>query len=107
MVRRGRPGGEIEMETAVPHQYVRENSSALRSILSLHHARDFGLMSLNDFLRDGGEAPYRIMNRLSQLIQNLDITGLAPTFSFSPSSRRNSWREWEAVPAAEGVRWRE
>ncbi|CAL8341752.1 unnamed protein product [Boreogadus saida] len=68
---------------------------------------DFGLMSLNDFLRDGGEAPYRIMNRLSQLIQNLDITGLAPTFSFSPSSPRNSWREWEAVPAAEGVRWRE
>ena len=52
-------------------------------------------MSLNDFLRDGGEAPYRIMNRLSQLIQNLDISGLAPTFSFSPSSRRNSWREWE------------
>ena len=47
-------------------------------------------MSLNDFLRDGGEAPYRIMNRLSQLIQNLDITGLAPTFPFSPSSRKNS-----------------
>ena len=52
-------------------------------------------MSLNDFLRDGGEAPYRIMNRLSQLIQNLDITGLAPTFPFSPSSRKNSWRDWE------------
>ncbi|KAK0133069.1 hypothetical protein N1851_031568 [Merluccius polli] len=52
-------------------------------------------MSLHDFLRDGGEAPHRIMNRLSQLIQNLDIAGLAPTFPFSPSSRKNSWRDWD------------
>ncbi|XP_072300870.1 guanine nucleotide exchange factor DBS isoform X3 [Eucyclogobius newberryi] len=51
-------------------------------------------MALHEILREGGEASYRIMNRLSQIIQNLDITGLANTFPFSPDSRKNSWREW-------------
>ncbi|XP_077393626.1 guanine nucleotide exchange factor DBS isoform X7 [Festucalex cinctus] len=52
-------------------------------------------MSLHDFLREGGEASYRIMNRLSLLIQNLDISGLGSSFSFGPASRKNSWREWD------------
>lgn len=51
------------------------------------------LMSLHEFLREGGEVSFRIMNRLSHLIQNLDISG-AP-FSFSPSSRKNSWKDWD------------
>ena len=46
-------------------------------------------MSLHDFLREGGETPYRIMNRLSQLVQNLDLSGLASPFI--PTSRNNSW----------------
>ncbi|KAF7653542.1 hypothetical protein LDENG_00081850 [Lucifuga dentata] len=52
-------------------------------------------MSLHEFLRDGGEASYRIMNRLSHLIQNLDLSGLGSTFPFSPASRKNSWRDWD------------
>lgn len=52
-------------------------------------------MSLHEFLRDGGEASYRIMNRLSHLIQNLDISGLGSPFPFSPASRKNSWRGWD------------
>lgn len=50
-------------------------------------------MSLHEFLREGGEVSYRIMNRLSHLIQNLDISG--STFSFGPNSRKNSWRDWD------------
>ncbi|XP_039673401.1 guanine nucleotide exchange factor DBS isoform X10 [Perca fluviatilis] len=50
-------------------------------------------MSLHEFLREGGEASYRIVNRLSHLIQNLDVSGLGSPFPFSPSSRRNSWRD--------------
>ncbi|XP_054642993.1 guanine nucleotide exchange factor DBS isoform X1 [Dunckerocampus dactyliophorus] len=52
-------------------------------------------MSLHEFLREGSEASYRIMNRLSLLIQNLDISGLGSSFPFSPGSRKNSWREWD------------
>ncbi|XP_071334073.1 guanine nucleotide exchange factor DBS isoform X5 [Trachinotus anak] len=52
-------------------------------------------MSLHDILREGGEASYRIMNRLSHLIQNLDISGLGTPFPFSPASRKNSWRDWD------------
>ncbi|CAL8322731.1 unnamed protein product [Merluccius merluccius] len=76
-------GKSIEQARTRVHQDVRFKPKTL------------GPMSLHDFLRDGGEAPHRIMNRLSQLIQNLDITGLAPTFPFSPSSRKNSWRDWD------------
>lgn len=54
---------------------------------------DDTLMSLHEFLREGGEVSYRIMNRLSHLIQNLDISG--STFSFGPNSRKNSWRDWD------------
>nr|XP_046260826.1 guanine nucleotide exchange factor DBS isoform X4 [Scatophagus argus] len=50
-------------------------------------------MSLHEFLREGGEASYRIINRLSLLIQNLDLSG--SPFPFSPGSRKNSWREWD------------
>ncbi|XP_076602735.1 guanine nucleotide exchange factor DBS isoform X7 [Chaetodon auriga] len=50
-------------------------------------------MSLHEFLREGGEASYRLMNRLSHLIQNLDISG--SPFPFSPGSRKNSWRDWD------------
>lgn len=50
-------------------------------------------MSLHEFLREGGEVSYRIMNRLSHLIQNLDISG--SPFPFSPGSRKNSWRDWD------------
>ncbi|XP_078118349.1 guanine nucleotide exchange factor DBS isoform X6 [Sander vitreus] len=50
-------------------------------------------MSLHDFLREGGEASYRIVNRLSHLIQNLDVSGLGSPFPFNPASRRNSWRD--------------
>ncbi|KAJ4933052.1 hypothetical protein JOQ06_029889 [Pogonophryne albipinna] len=52
-------------------------------------------MSLHEFLREGGEASYRIVNRLSHLIQNLDISGLGSPFPFNPASRRNSWRDWD------------
>ncbi|CAJ1079683.1 guanine nucleotide exchange factor DBS isoform X4 [Xyrichtys novacula] len=52
-------------------------------------------MSLHEFLREGGEASYRMMNRLSHLMQNLDIGGLGSTFSFSPASRKSSWRDWD------------
>lgn len=52
-------------------------------------------MSLHEILREGGEASYRIMNRLSHLIQNLDISGLGTPFPFSPASRKNSWRDWD------------
>ncbi|XP_072252800.1 guanine nucleotide exchange factor DBS isoform X7 [Leuresthes tenuis] len=52
-------------------------------------------MSLHEFLREGGEASCRLMNRLSHLIQNLDISGLGSPFPFSPSSRKNSWRDWD------------
>ncbi|XP_070831597.1 guanine nucleotide exchange factor DBS isoform X6 [Chaetodon trifascialis] len=50
-------------------------------------------MSLHEFLREGGEASYRLMNRLSHLIQNLDISG--SPFPFNPGSRKNSWRDWD------------
>ncbi|XP_051260539.1 guanine nucleotide exchange factor DBS isoform X9 [Dicentrarchus labrax] len=50
-------------------------------------------MSLHEFLREGGEASHRIMNRLSHLIQNLDISG--SPYPFSPGSRNNSWRDWD------------
>ncbi|XP_047227481.1 guanine nucleotide exchange factor DBS isoform X4 [Girardinichthys multiradiatus] len=53
------------------------------------------VMSLPEFLREGGEASCRIMNRLSHLIQNLDISGLGSPFPFSPTSRKNSWRDWD------------
>ncbi|XP_019956304.1 guanine nucleotide exchange factor DBS isoform X5 [Paralichthys olivaceus] len=52
-------------------------------------------MSLHEFLREGGEASYRLMNRLSHLIQNLDISGLGTPFPFSPASRKNSWSYWD------------
>ncbi|XP_062288164.1 guanine nucleotide exchange factor DBS [Scomber scombrus] len=52
-------------------------------------------MSLHEFLRDGGEASHRIMNRLSHLIQNLDISGLGSPFPFNPASRKSSWRSWD------------
>ncbi|KAM4558493.1 guanine nucleotide exchange factor DBS isoform 4-T4 [Odontesthes bonariensis] len=52
-------------------------------------------MSLHEFLREGGEASCRLMNRLSHLIQNLDISGRGSPFPFSPSSRKNSWRDWD------------
>ncbi|XP_063353324.1 guanine nucleotide exchange factor DBS isoform X8 [Pelmatolapia mariae] len=52
-------------------------------------------MSLHEFLREGGEASFRIMNRLSHLMQNLDISGLGSAFPFSPASRKNSWRAWD------------
>lgn len=55
--------------------------------------RQPALMSLHEFLREGGEVSFRIMNRLSHLIQNLDISG-AP-FPFSPGSRKNSWKDWD------------
>ncbi|XP_070693844.1 guanine nucleotide exchange factor DBS [Pempheris klunzingeri] len=50
-------------------------------------------MSLHEFLRDGGEASYRIMNRLSHLIQNVDLSGLGS--AFNSASRKNSWRDWD------------
>ncbi|XP_036966582.1 guanine nucleotide exchange factor DBS isoform X12 [Acanthopagrus latus] len=50
-------------------------------------------MSLHEFLREGSEASYRFINRLSHLIQNLDISG--SPYPFSPGSRKNSWREWD------------
>ncbi|XP_055727561.1 guanine nucleotide exchange factor DBS-like isoform X3 [Salvelinus fontinalis] len=51
-------------------------------------------MSVHEFLREGaGEVPSRIMNRLSQMIQSLDISGLASPFT-PEASRRNSWRDW-------------
>lgn len=53
------------------------------------------VMSLPEFLREGGEASYRIMNRLSHLIQNFDISGLGSSFQFSPASRKNSWTDWD------------
>ncbi|XP_069563713.1 guanine nucleotide exchange factor DBS-like isoform X1 [Brachyistius frenatus] len=52
-------------------------------------------MSLHEFLREGGETSHRIMNRLSHLIQNLDISGLGSPFPFNPASRKNSWRDWD------------
>ncbi|XP_056245223.1 guanine nucleotide exchange factor DBS isoform X2 [Seriola aureovittata] len=52
-------------------------------------------MSLHEILREGGEASYRIMNRLSHLIQNLDISGLGTPSPFNPTSRNNSWRDWD------------
>uniref|UniRef100_UPI0037E82596 guanine nucleotide exchange factor DBS isoform X2 n=1 Tax=Semicossyphus pulcher TaxID=241346 RepID=UPI0037E82596 len=52
-------------------------------------------MSLHEFLREGGEASCRIMNRLSHLVQNLDISGLGTPFPFSPASRKSSWRDWD------------
>ncbi|KAM9850920.1 guanine nucleotide exchange factor DBS [Aulostomus maculatus] len=52
-------------------------------------------MALHEFLREGGEASCRIMNRLSHLIQNLDISGLGSPFPFNPPSRKNSWRDWD------------
>ena len=55
--------------------------------------QQLALMSLHEFLREGGEVSYRIINRLSSLIQNLDISG--PPFPFSPGSRKNSWRDWD------------
>lgn len=58
-------------------------------------------MSLHEFLREGGEVSYRIMNRLSHLIQNLDISGT--TFSFGPNSRKNSWRDWDGKARVEEV----
>ena len=51
------------------------------------------LMSLHEFLREGSEVSYRFINRLSHLIQNLDISG--SPHPFSPGSRKNSWREWD------------
>ncbi|KAM9344031.1 guanine nucleotide exchange factor DBS [Pholidichthys leucotaenia] len=52
-------------------------------------------MSLHELLREGGEASFRIMNRLSHLMQNLDLSGLGSAFPFSPASRKNSWRDWD------------
>ncbi|XP_035762595.1 guanine nucleotide exchange factor DBS [Neolamprologus brichardi] len=52
-------------------------------------------MSLHEFLREGGEASFRIMNRLSHLMQNLEFSGLGSAFPFSPASRKNSWRAWD------------
>lgn len=56
-------------------------------------------MSLHEYLREGGEASYRLMNRLSHLIQNLDFSGLGSSFSFNPASSKNSWRDWDGKSA--------
>lgn len=53
------------------------------------------LMSVHEFLLEGaGEVPTRIMNRLSLMIQSLDISGLASPFT-PTASRKNSWTDWK------------
>ncbi|XP_048090534.1 guanine nucleotide exchange factor DBS isoform X16 [Alosa alosa] len=47
-------------------------------------------MALQELLREGQEAPGRLVTRLGQLIHNLSTNVLASPFS----SRKNSWRDW-------------
>ncbi|XP_072513538.1 guanine nucleotide exchange factor DBS isoform X10 [Salminus brasiliensis] len=50
-------------------------------------------MSLQELLREGQEAPQRILNRVSQLLHSLSMT-LLQGGNFSTYGRRSSWREW-------------
>lgn len=60
------------------------------------------VMSLHEFLREGGEASYRIVNRLSHLIQNLDISGFGSPFPFSTAGHKNSWTGWDGKSDSKG-----
>ncbi|XP_016381585.1 guanine nucleotide exchange factor DBS-like [Sinocyclocheilus rhinocerous] len=53
-------------------------------------------MSLHEFLREGQDAPQRILSRLTQLLYNLSATVLqgVPFSPFTTFSRKNSWRDW-------------
>ncbi|XP_016327043.1 guanine nucleotide exchange factor DBS-like isoform X3 [Sinocyclocheilus anshuiensis] len=53
-------------------------------------------MSLHEFLREGQDAPQRILSRLTQLLYNLSATVLqgAPFSPFTTFSRKSSWRDW-------------
>ncbi|XP_062383449.1 guanine nucleotide exchange factor DBS isoform X2 [Sardina pilchardus] len=47
-------------------------------------------MALQELLREGQEAPVRLVSRLGQLMHNLSPNVLASPFN----SRKNSWRDW-------------
>ncbi|XP_050966508.1 guanine nucleotide exchange factor DBS isoform X3 [Labeo rohita] len=53
-------------------------------------------MSLHEFLREGQDAPQRILSRLTQLLYNLSATVLqgVPFSPFTTFSRKSSWRDW-------------
>ncbi|XP_056627669.1 guanine nucleotide exchange factor DBS isoform X2 [Triplophysa dalaica] len=53
-------------------------------------------MSLHEFLREGQDAPQRILSRLTQLLYNLSATVLqgVPFSPFTSFSRKSSWKDW-------------
>ncbi|XP_073699406.1 guanine nucleotide exchange factor DBS isoform X7 [Garra rufa] len=53
-------------------------------------------MSLHEFLREGQDAPQRMLSRLTQLLYNLSATVLqgVPFSPFTTFSRKSSWRDW-------------
>ncbi|TRY92651.1 hypothetical protein DNTS_007701 [Danionella cerebrum] len=53
-------------------------------------------MSLHEFLREGQDAPQRMLSRLTQLLYNLSATVLqgVPFSPFTSFSRKSSWRDW-------------
>ncbi|KAA0721928.1 hypothetical protein E1301_Tti012002 [Triplophysa tibetana] len=53
-------------------------------------------MSVHEFLREGQDAPQRILSRLSQLLYNLSATVLqgVPFSPFTSFSRKSSWKDW-------------
>uniref|UniRef100_A0A8C1UZV8 Mcf.2 cell line derived transforming sequence-like a n=1 Tax=Cyprinus carpio TaxID=7962 RepID=A0A8C1UZV8_CYPCA len=53
-------------------------------------------MSLHEFLREGQDAPQRILSRLTQLLYNLSATVLqgVPFSPFTTYNRKSSWKDW-------------
>ncbi|XP_026092757.1 guanine nucleotide exchange factor DBS-like isoform X2 [Carassius auratus] len=53
-------------------------------------------MSLHEFLREGQDAPQRILSRLTQVLYNLSATVLqgVPFSPFTTFSRKSSWTDW-------------
>uniref|UniRef100_A0A8C1N9E8 Mcf.2 cell line derived transforming sequence-like a n=1 Tax=Cyprinus carpio TaxID=7962 RepID=A0A8C1N9E8_CYPCA len=53
-------------------------------------------MSLHEFLREGQDAPQRILSRLTQLLYNLSATVLqgVPFSPFTTFNRKSSWSDW-------------
>lgn len=67
-------------------------------------------MSLHEFLREGQDAPQRILSRLTQLLYNLSATVLqgVPFSPFTSFSRKSSWRDWngERMKTCVFLMWR-
>ncbi|ROL46472.1 hypothetical protein DPX16_21656 [Anabarilius grahami] len=64
-------------------------------------------MSLHEFLREGQDAPQRMLSRLTQLLYNLSATVLqgVPFSPFTTFSRKSSWRDWNVNPDSQ--KWKQ